>query len=277
MHWYYRKYKDSPNYSRALVAQKGPEWLDSLPVGEQKKIKKQVQEWEFARGQTWYHPNEKAFDFFLSPAMIKFISGGNRSGKTQTKTSDIIMQCEGWHPLQRKNLEKLRKEALDTQIFIDPIARKAYKKDVSYLKSHFEWIFDNKLWLRDPPIAARCVAVDFPNGVEKFCGPEYAKWATQSELKYIGYDNEKKRRINWKNKSFVEFMTTDQDLDAHGGASRDVIEFDEEPPSTYWQENMMRILDSRGRMILGMTAVKGITWVKMEIWDKFIETVGEAA
>lgn len=277
MHWYYRRYKDSPAFARAelqgKISRLGVEWFNNLP--DRKKLSKQIGEWDLARGQSWFHPNESAFDFFISLAMVKFISGGNRSGKTQTCTMDVLMQCEGWHPLQRRNLEKLWKGGLSEQWFINPITRKVYKVDVSYLREHFEYVLDNKLWLRDPPIAARCVAVDFPNGVEKFCGPEYVQWATRSELKYIGFDNEKKRRNMWKNKSFVEFMTTDQELDAHGGAARDVIQFDEEPPSTYWQENMMRILSTKGRMILGMTAVKGITWPKMEIWDKFEETVRE--
>jgi hypothetical protein len=173
----------------------------------------------------------------------------HNSGKTSTCTIDAIMQLEGWHPLQRDNLIKLSAEAYDERV-----------------RDYCKMLLNERRWIKSPPVDGRVVAVDFPNGVEKFVGPEYRKWLTQDEVNYIGYDNEKKRRITWKNGSFVEFMSKDQDLDAHGGSARDFVHVDEEIPEEYWTENTMRIISTGGRMVYGATAVNGVTWTEKAIW-----------
>ena len=233
------------------------------------KVHEQLNAWNQAKGKNFFLPPEKTAHYFLSVAMIKFLSGGNSASKTATDAVDVVMQCEGWHPLQRENLEILAKDALDSYYYWHSYTKQYVTVDTSFVRAHAQWVLDNKLWIPSPPIMARCVTVDFPNGVEKFCGPEVERWATKSELENVLYRNEKKRIITWKNGSFLEFMTTDQDLDAHGGVARHVVWYDEEPKSDYWQEGMMRILTVKGRMILGMTAVKGISWPKLEIWDKW--------
>ena len=175
----------------------------------------------------------------------------HNSGKTATCVIDVVAQAEGWHPLQRRNLEKLWKEAVDEEV------RKIAGE-----------LLEKRIWIADPPIDARCVTIDFSNYVEKTIGPEYIKWASNAELKKIWYDNDKKRKIIWKNGSFVEFMTYEQDLYAHGGSARDVVHFDEEPPPDYFQENLMRVISKKGRIIIGMTAIKGVTWVEDQLWRK---------
>lgn len=224
--------------------------LDNYTEDEHRKILEQIKAWELAKGKNLYTPNSKSQNFFLAWAMVKLISGGNRSGKTLTCAMDVIMQAEGWHPLQRENLEKLATKALNPDI-----------------KNYASQLLDEKKWYVAPPVAARCEVVDFPSGCEKIAGPTVMEWADKTMIKDNSYDNEKKRRIVWKNGSFLEFMSHDQDLDSHGGVSRDVIWEDEEPPSEIHQENLARILDCGGRIVMGMTAVKGITWVKDEIYD----------
>jgi len=226
---------------------------------DRKMMVQQLYDWNQSQGRNFYDPNLKSLRFFLSASSIKVIFGGNRSGKSATCVLDMLMQLEGWHPMQRGNLEEIRLS----------------ENSPSWVKEHVEYILDNRLWLPDPPLMGRCVAVDFPNGVEKICGPEYMKWASAGEIEYNGFANEKKRRIVWKNGSELEFMSTDQDLDAHGGTARHIIHVDEECPPEYWQENLMRTISVGGRMILGMTAVQGITWVKHKLWDRFIEEIGE--
>jgi len=44
-----------------------------------------------------------------------------------------------------------------------------------------------------------------------------------------------------------------------------LIHFDEEPSSEIWQENMMRLLDTDGYMLLTMTPIHGMTWVYEDI------------
>lgn len=261
MYWYLRS--DSPRREMERVAK-----LDStmkrqsdgslkslfelLPDDVRVNTVKQMMEWSYARGKFLYEPNDRALLWFMIPSYLRWIFGGNRSGKSATCCMDVVMQIEGYHPLQRENLEKLRSDAVD-----------GWVRELAIL------YLEHRKWIKSPPVQARCVAVDFPNGVEKIAGPEYVKWADRSMIKEISFENEKKRRITWKNGGFLEFMSHDQDLDSFGGVSRDVIHFDEEPPSEIYQECMLRTLSSHGRMIGGMTAVKGITWTKDEIWDKF--------
>jgi phage terminase large subunit-like protein len=108
----------------------------------------------------------------------------------------------------------------------------------------------------------RCVAIDFPTYVQEILGPEYVNWATVAELKAIEYDNEKKRKITWKNKSKLSFMTYIQPYKTHGGAAVDRAHFDEEPTKEHYQENIMRLVSTKGHAICGMTALEGVTWTE---------------
>ena len=205
-----------------------------------------------AKGRYLYEPNDKEYWYFLH-AYRTFggISGGNRSGKSCTHAVDIVARAEGWHPLQKNNLEQLSEEAIDEKV-----------------REHCRNLLMNGRWIKSPALDMRVVAVDFPNGVEKIVGPEIKKWTTKADVKYFGYDNEKKRHIKYNNGSMIEFMSTDQDLDAHGGSARDYIYVDEECPQEYWTENMMRIISTKGQMRIGATAVNGVTWTENEIWLK---------
>jgi len=223
--------------------------FELMPDKERVELVRQMASWDSAPGRYIYHPNPKEEWFFLQPHTIKGISGGNRSGKTCTITVDIVAQIEGWHPLQRGNLEKIALNAKSEKV-----------------RSHCSRLVDEKKWIASPPIQARCVAVDYPF-MEKNNGPEYVKWASQGDLKYIGFDNEKKRKITWKNNSFVEFMSHEQQTDTHGGVSRHVIQYDEESPKEKWDEGMMRIMSANGRMLYGCTGVEGVTWSDEVIWE----------
>lgn len=225
--------------------------FEELPGDEQVRIVKQIFAWNEARGRNLYRPNHKEYWFFLQPHRVKSISGANRSGKTCTAAIDMVMQAEGWHPLQRENLARLALNATDKQV-----------------REHCSMLYDEARWIQSGALEMRCVATDFPNGVEKMDGPEYIKWASKGELKYVGFDNEKRRRITWNNGSYVEFMTHDQDLDSHGGVARHAIHFDEEAPYEYWVENSMRIMSYNGRMLYTATAVEGISWSDEEIFQK---------
>ena len=215
---------------------------------ERVAMAKEHQMWDQNAGRYLYTPPPKSSWYILQPHMIKGISAGNRFGKTATHSVEIVAQIEGWHPLQRLNLEKLYKDAIDPEV-----------------KAHCGRLLDEKKWIPDPPIEARCVSVDY-GFVERVNGPEFIKWASKSEVRYIGFDNEKKRRINWKDGSYVEFMTHAQELDAHGGASRQIIMFDEEAPQSIWTESMLRIADCNGRILYGCTGVEGVTWSDEAIW-----------
>lgn len=125
--------------------------------------------------------------------------------------------------------------------------------------------------LPPPPIRARCVSVDFPQGVEKIVGPEVARWLPPSEL--IGgswedsWDKET-RTLTLQNGSFLEFMSYDQKLDKFAGTSRHFTWFDEEPPNAIFTECMLRLVDVNGDWWITMTPVEGMTWIYDMIYLK---------
>lgn len=250
MYWYLRNKEESPLAQIRLFAEMEYSGkFAKLPPEEGVKITKQLLAWENARGRNIYDPNEKESLWFLQPHFIRAISAGNRAGKTCTCTIDVVATCEGWHPLQRENLEILVKEARE-----------------EWVRKHCQMILDKKLWIHSPPIRARCVAPDFSYYVEKIIGVEYEKWATRAEVKEFAYAQDHKRYIKWKNGSVIEFMTSEQQLKVHGGSSRHIVQIDEEIPYDYWIENQMRVLDVEGRMIYGATAVEGVSWSEEEIF-----------
>lgn len=115
-----------------------------------------------------------------------------------------------------------------------------------------------------PPLAGRVVAVDFINGVEKILFPIFKKWCPDEYLVGGNWErsySKRERTLHFKNGSFIEFMSYDQDLDKFSGTSRDYTHYDEEPPEDIYLECQMRLLDSDGWSWLTMTPVEGMTWV----------------
>lgn len=250
MYWFLEKKEDRPQaFLSELAKIEDEKGIESIPEDDLRKIHEQVMYWNSAKGKFFYTPNRKEQEFFLSPHMIRAISGGNRSGKTATCVMDAVMQCEGWHPMQKANLRKLAEEALE-----------------EWVRKQAQYLLDNKLWIKDPPVKWRCVSIDFPNFVEKVVGNEYEKWSTHELVKEFAYGNDKKRKIIWNNKSQVEFMTYEQPVLSHGGAALDGIHFDEEPTEGHYQQGLMRIVSTKGRITVGMTAEQGVTWTEERIF-----------
>lgn len=208
-----------------------------------------IQPFEAAKGKHTYFPNEKEQKFFLQPHRVKFISGANRSGKTCTCVVYLVSAAEGWHPMQKSNLEILVDQAME-----------------DWVKRQAEYLLENKLWINSPPLNLRCVAIDFPTYVQEVIGPEFEKWTTISDVKAFEYDNEKKRKISWKNGSKLIFMTYVQPYKTHGGSALDLVYFDEEPSREHYQENIMRLVSTKGHAICGMTALEGVTWTEEKIF-----------
>jgi phage terminase large subunit-like protein len=121
-----------------------------------------------------------------------------------------------------------------------------------------------------PPVRGRCISVDFTNGVEAIVKPEIKRWIAPSMLINGSWEesyNMHTRTLTLANGSFLEFKSYDQDLDKHAGTSRHFVWFDEEPPHSIFEENMMRLMDTDGHWWLTMTPVEGYTWVAEEIYE----------
>lgn len=181
------------------------------------------------RGIQSYVPNcLQAWEFHTSQADVKCFFGGNQSGKSTAGIIEVGAECEGKHPLQKLGLRK------------------------------------------KPPLFWRVVGVDFPNGIEKIMLPLFRRWVTPRELKGGSWGeaySEKDRLLTYANGSQVEFMSYDQDLDKFGGTQRDGTWFDEEPPRDIYIECQMRHIVPKGRTIMTMTPVKGMTWIYEDLYE----------
>lgn len=125
-----------------------------------------------------------------------------------------------------------------------------------------------------PPLQLRHIAVDRPNGIEKVLYDLYKKLTPKEYLIDGSFEASWKRdppRLNLSNGSFIEFMSYEQDLDKHAGASRHAIAFDEEPDAAIFDENMMRLVDTDGDWWIAQTPVEGMSWVYFDFYQPIVE------
>lgn len=121
----------------------------------------------------------------------------------------------------------------------------------------------------EPPVNCRAVGVDFDHGVDKIMKPEIARWLPPSSLINGSWEDsydKQARTLTLSNKSTLEFMSYEQDLEKFAGTSRHATWFDEEPPQDIFIECNMRHLDVSGDWWMTMTPVEGMTWVYDDIY-----------
>jgi len=121
------------------------------------------------------------------------------------------------------------------------------------------------------PMHGRIVVVDFLEGMEKIVLPQIMRWVPAIELKnqsWLDSWDSYRRTLTFANKSTIEFLSYEQDLEKHAGTARNFVYFDEEPPESIFSENMSRLLAQEDAgWWCAMTPTKGITWMN----DRFIE------
>lgn len=125
-----------------------------------------------------------------------------------------------------------------------------------------------------PPLRLRHVAVDRPNGIDKILKDLYKQLCPEEELEGGSFEKAWKLEppmLRFKNGTFIEFMSYEQDLDKHAGTSRHAIAFDEEPDPAIFDENMMRLVDTKGKWWIAQTPVEGISWVYMDMYEPIME------
>lgn len=116
----------------------------------------------------------------------------------------------------------------------------------------------------EAPTRGRIVTVDYNHGVEEVIIPELKRWIPPSFLKNGSWDdsyNKEFRTLTLNNKSTVEFMSYEQDLEKFSGTSRHWTHYDEEPPQHIFNECQARLVDTDGSSWITMTPVEGLTWV----------------
>lgn len=121
----------------------------------------------------------------------------------------------------------------------------------------------NQKYLPKPPIKARGIASSIEEGLKKIMIPEIQRWVPPSQLKNGNWDDsydKESRTLTLENKSTLEFLTYEQDVQKHAGTSRNFVWFDEEPPEDIFDENMVRLIDVDGEWCLTMTPLIDMSW-----------------
>jgi len=214
------------------------ERLEGLEGAELKEVVAQLEALEEAIRRNpliAYRPHHKQVAFHESREPVKAFLGGNRSGKTTAGILDDLIQC------------------VDGEIVPDHLS--AYKR-----------------W--QPPFRARIVTPDFTSTMEGVVFEKLREWCPREQL--LGRTWEKAydksmRILNFKNGSWLQFMTFEQDLDKFGGAALHRVHYDEEPPRAIRQECQFRLIDHDGDELFTMTPLHGMSWMYDEIyvpWEK---------
>lgn len=174
-----------------------------------------------------YRPHPKQYIFHTSVRKRKLYIGGNRSGKTTGGVVEDIWRATNTHP---------------------------YRPELNAIGPNF----------------GRVVATDFDHGVAQVLLPQFSQWLYPSALINGSWEdsyNKSTKLLTLANKSSIEFMSYDQDLDKFAGTSRHWIHFDEEPPRNIWVECLARLVDTDGDWHMTMTPVEGMNWIYDELYE----------
>ena len=167
--------------------------------------------------------------FHKSSARGRFISGGNRGGKTDAEVVESIWWATNTHPYLKRPASwgsgpvQLRFVVVDVAKGIEQIILPKMKR----------WI--PKSYLKD--------------------GSWDRSW---DGTNYI---------LTFDNGSTIDFVTWGMDMMKLGGVPRHGIFFDEEPPQHIFNESMMRLIDYNGFWVIAATPTKGMGWTFDLLWE----------
>ena len=171
--------------------------------------------------------------FHHSTKRGRFISGGNRGGKTDAEVVESIWWASDTHPYLSKPEHwgrgpvQLRFVVVDVAKGVEQIMLPKFKR-----------------WM------TRSMLVD-------------GRWDKSWDAKNL--------ILTFSNGSTIDFLTHGMDLEKHGGVPRHIIFFDEEPPRHIFNESMMRLVDYQGMWVIAATPVKGMGWTYDLLWEPALE------
>jgi phage terminase large subunit-like protein len=173
------------------------------------------------------YPKQELFHRSAKPG--RYVAGANRSGKTDAEVVEMIYWATNTHP---------------------------------FLERPERW--------GNGPLQLRCVVVDIVKGVESIILPKLKRWTATSMLIDGEWDKSWDQRtltFTFSNGSTIQFLTHAMELDKHGGVPLHAVFFDEEPPQSVFNENMMRLIDYDGFWVIAATPVLGMGWTYDLLWE----------
>lgn len=181
-----------------------------------------------------YRKHPKQLEFHASRAKKRLFAGGNRAGKTAAGVVDCLIQA------------------------CDPASLPEHLRGFKRFEG---------------PTKGRIVAPKFNENIEQVIFPTLRQWVPKAQLKGGSWDkafSKSRRVLEFENGSTMQFLTFDQDLDAHAGAGLHYVLFDEEPPGdsglAMFNENMARLVDYDGAFSMTMTPLFGLSWSYDALW-----------
>jgi PBSX family phage terminase large subunit len=120
-----------------------------------------------------------------------------------------------------------------------------------------------------PPVDIWVVSLDFPASRD-ITQPLFRKLIGDRYLK-DWHETDKVAELT--NGSTIGFKSVDSGWEKFQGTKKHFIWFDEEPEYSVWQECRMRIVDTKGTIILTETPLHGMSWVYDELYEPW--TLGE--
>lgn len=211
---------------------------ESVPESQRRIAEDALREWADifkANPLQRFEPYAKQEMFLSASERTKAFFGGNRAGKTEIGIVDDLIQ------------------AVDRDCLPPHLAR------------HKRF---------DPPFYCRIVTGGF--GVNEGVVLEKLRGLCPKDQMIGGsweraYKKEAIPILRFKNGSWIQFLTSEQDVDKHAGAKLHRVHFDEEPPGDHgfqiYRENRMRLIDFGGQAMFTMTPLLGLSWTYDVIWE----------
>lgn len=176
-----------------------------------------------------YQPYPAQLDFHTCPLTGRYMSAGNRAGKSTAAVIDCI----------------------------------------DLAMNRCTWRARDPRW-GTGAIRLRWVAVDVDKGVLGIAIPEFKRWMSPSMMVNGSWEdswNASSLTLTFSNGSTVQFLTHGMELDKHGGVALHGIYFDEIPPHSVFNENLMRLVDYEGYWVIAATSVEGMGWTYELLWE----------
>lgn len=183
-----------------------------------------------------YRPNPIPAYFHSSQAKVRALLGGNRSSKTYSMVVDFTSSFLGEAP----------KSIAET-----------FPK-----------------WRLNVDQRNRICTIDYPNNFQKIMWPYFQMMIPDSKVKDVIRDQGRVKAITNFHEGFVEFMQYEQDVTKFQGSSRHRIGYDEEPPESIRDENLVRLVDTDGEEVFALTPVSEIDRPVLWIYDKLFKKAG---
>ncbi len=180
-----------------------------------------------------YRPHERQVLFHTAPQKVRGFVGGNQSGKTTAGAFDTAIQT------------------VDEDLIPPWLQR--YKR--------FEGDFFCRIEVVDLVQALEGVMLPKLRAIL----PKAALWKGDFDKAY----NSRRRRLQFSNGNWWEFLTHDMDVDQHAGTTLHRIWYDEEPPGNkgrlIFEENEQRLLHYDGDTLFTMTPLLGFGGLTYEL------------